>query len=344
MSTEHQAKASTPREVLNWRPEEKVENNPLFSWPIHFKGLLAWYFNAWKPNSEYAIFLLMSLLTWFFFQVPLREIQLSTWPSWEFANWHWVTQIYLRNLFYTLLFAGGFHLYFYTYVQQRDVYKYEKRALSPDSSRFTFGKQVYDNMFWSLVSGVSIWTAYETFCLYAISSGWTPLYELNDGAIWFCALFLLIPLWISLHFYLGHRLLHWPPLYKISHAVHHRNINTGPWTGISMHPIEHIIYFSSVLIHLFVPSHPIHIFFHLYSLSISAIFGHVGYDALVIGGKVRIAIGHFHHQLHHRYFECNYGAVEVPCDVWAGTFDDGSAEARKRLREKTRERFLKNNS
>ena len=42
--------------------------------------------------------------------------------------------------------------------------------------------------------------------------------------------------------------------------------------------------------------------------------------------------GDFFHQLHHRYFECNYGTSEIPFDKWFGTFHDGSAEATVRTR------------
>ncbi|MER9165720.1 sterol desaturase family protein [Mesorhizobium sp. M0715] len=39
---------------------------------------------------------------------------------------------------------------------------------------------------------------------------------------------LLIPLIQDLHFYLVYRLLHWPPLYKMVHSLHHNNVNPGP--------------------------------------------------------------------------------------------------------------------
>jgi lathosterol oxidase len=42
------------------------------------------------------------------------------------------------------------------------------------------------------------------------------------------------------NFYLIHRLLHWPSLYKMAHSLHHRNANVGPWSVLSMHPIEYI--------------------------------------------------------------------------------------------------------
>ena len=67
---------------------------------------------------------------------------------------------------------------------------------------------------------------------------------------------MFIPIFTSMHFYFVHRFLHWPPLYRIAHALHHRNANVGPWSGLSMHPIEHVLYLSSTLIHLVLASSP----------------------------------------------------------------------------------------
>ena len=101
-----------------------------------------------------------------------------------------------------------------------------------------------------------------------------------------------------------------------------------------MHPLEHVIYLSSVLIHWVVASHPIHVFFHMQWLTLGAVTSHAGFEGLMVGGKRRLALGSFHHQLHHRYFECNYGNTEMPWDLWFGSFHDGTPEATRRLRER----------
>ena len=68
-------------------------------------------------------------------------------------------------------------------------------------------------------------------------------------AIW-GAWFVLIPIWSSMHFYWIHRLIHFPLLYRLIHSLHHRNVVIGPWTGISMHPVEHLLYFGEIVWHL----------------------------------------------------------------------------------------------
>lgn len=37
-------------------------------------------------------------------------------------------------------------------------------------------------------------------------------------------------------------------------------------------------------------------------------------------------------QLHHRYFDCNYGDDAMPWDNWFGSFHDGTSEATARMR------------
>jgi len=68
---------------------------------------------------------------------------------------------------------------------------------------------------------------------------------------------------------------------------------------------------------------------------------HSGYDALIIGKSGRIDMGTFFHQLHHRYFECNYGTAEMPWDRWFGSFHDGTAEGLKRVRARKKPISLK---
>ena len=42
------------------------------------------------------------------------------------------------------------------------------------------------------------------------------------------------------------------------------------------------------------------------------------------------------HQLHHRYFEVNYGNTQAPIDRAAGTWHDGTLEAHERLKGRRR--------
>ena len=91
-------------------------------------------------------------------------------------------------------------------------------------------------------------------------------------------------------------------------------------------------YVSSVLVHFVIPSHPVIFLVHIYSRCLGPAFSHAGFEKLMVGGTGVVDAADFHHQLHHRYFECNYGTSEIPFDKWFGTYHDGSAAATARTR------------
>ena len=63
-----------------------------------------------------------------------------------------------------------------------------------------------------------------------------------------------------------------------------------------------------------------------------AVLSHAGFYKVVIKNKETLKAGAYFHQLHHRYFEFNYGSEETPVDRWCGTFHDGASELDKRFR------------
>ncbi|MEO9827257.1 MAG: sterol desaturase family protein, partial [Paracoccaceae bacterium] len=192
---------------------------------------------------------------------------------------------------------------------------------------FLFKNQNYDNMFWTLASGVPIWTAYELLLLWAYANGYAGMIDPNENPIGFLAIFFLVPLIHEVGFYVVHRTLHWPPLYEIAHKLHHRNVNPGPWSGLSMHPIEHVMYFSTILLFFVIPSHPIHMINLASRLGLAPAQGHTGFDRVVMGEETAMDTSYYAHYLHHRYFEVNYADGMVPLDKWFGSFHDGTPEA-----------------
>ncbi len=164
--------------------------------------------------------------------------------------------------------------------------------------------------------------------LWTFANGVIPYVDFATYPVYCTLVMLAIPFFRELHFYLIHRLIHWPPLYRTVHHLHHKNANPGPWSGLAMHPVEHVLYFSGVLIHWIVPSHPLHAVFHLQHLAFAPSQGHAGFERVVISGKAAVKTRDYYHYLHHKYFECNYGSDLVPLDEWFGTFHDGSDEAR----------------
>ena len=184
-------------------------------------------------------------------------------------------------------------------------------------------------MFWSIASGCSIWTAYEVLTYWMFANNYF-LFPINwlESPIYFLILFMMVGHIFQHQFFFFHRLLHWKPLYKSAHYLHHKNTNTCTWSGLSMHPIEHLLYFSAVLIFWIIPAHPLHAIYVLQIASISPVWGHCGFNKLVFN-KLLINNNVYHHSLHHRYFECNYGNPNLPWDKMFGYLHDGSEKTRQ---------------
>ncbi len=136
------------------------------------------------------------------------------------------------------------------------------------------------------------------------------------------------------HFYWIHRLEHdwFEPtspfrfldvghlLYKVSHSWHHKSVNPGPISGLSMHPIEHFVYFSvaflpylSAIFPSIPPMHPMVFLYAMYHALIAPTGGHDGH--MNPGGESD------YHQLHHECLNVNYGVPPVlDFDGWFGSY------------------------
>ncbi|WP_282077754.1 sterol desaturase family protein [Epibacterium ulvae] len=308
----------------NFHPKLPIDMSPIFDLPPKPKASLKWLLGTWLKFSPPVNHLIFALITVYFFMPSPEEMQ-------HFSA-DWMLKI-AAILFGSIILLGtALHLYLYVLAGQKMRLKFDVRPMER-SSRFTFGHQVWDNVFWSLASGAVSLTLWTILYFYLASNGWTPALDtFGSSPVWFILFFFVLRFWQSFHFYWIHRLVHIPWLFKTVHHLHHRNVNVGPWSGLAMHPVESFFYFSSILIHFVLPTHPLHVFFHMFSLSLGALISHAGFDKLLIRDKETLNAGSFHHQLHHRYFECNYGSEEIPLDRWFGSFHDGTEDATLRIR------------
>jgi len=311
-------------------PELPVRLAPFYDRPKDLRAIAKYIIGGWSPFVERLYFLFIATGIWYFFSPSLEETYQ--------LKFEWIFEIWIRNIILISVVAGGLHLYLYTFRKQGDEFRYDTRTYPAKGKVFLFGNQLWDNMFWSLTFGVGVWTAYEAGMMWAFANGYAVLITFDSNPIWFIALILLIPYWAGFYFYMQHRALHWPPLFRAVHSKHHRNINLGPWSGLSQHPVEHIVDQSDCLIFLFIPAHPIHVIFNLLFHGLGAPTSHTGYDGLRLTNNRNFNFGFFFHQLHHRHFDCNYGTNDTPWDRVFGSFHNGTAES-ERAMSKRREKI-----
>jgi sterol desaturase/sphingolipid hydroxylase (fatty acid hydroxylase superfamily) len=315
----------------DWKPSKLLQYPPVFVWPAQPIAFLKWFFGypgylmPW--NLVYAG---VAILLWLY-ATPSMETTKS-------LSAGWIAFLLLRNAAIVFVFFGAFHLRLYVQKKQGTSFKYNSKWPSTNNSSFLFGNQTLDNLIWTFTSAVPLWTAFEVMTLWAFANGVIPYVDFARHPVYCAVVMLLIPAFRDLHFYAVHRLIHWPPLYRTVHKLHHNNVNPGPWSGLSMHPVEHLLYFSGVLVHWIVPSSPIHALFHLTHAALAPAPGHAGFDKIVIGEDTAIDTHAFDHYLHHKFFECNYADGVIPLDKWFGTFHDGTKEAEDRMNKRFMER------
>jgi sterol desaturase/sphingolipid hydroxylase (fatty acid hydroxylase superfamily) len=308
-----------------WTPDALPEPAPIFAWPPRVRKSLSWLFAPegflWPYNLLYA---LMAVVAWIYFTPDLSRT--ATFQV------DWMAQIYLRNVVLVSVIAGGLHWRLYTKRAQGEHFKYTNKWMANNSKKFLFGNQTYDNIFWTLTSGCLVWSAYEALMLWAYANEKIPYVSWREHPV-YCVLLMVGVVFIRLfHFYWIHRVSHWKPLFKVSHYLHHKNINIGPWSGLSMHPVEHLLYFSCVLFHWVIPSHPIHMLFNLIHAGVSPALGHSGFHKMTgKEGKRGLMSDNYFHYLHHRFFTVNFGVESFPLDKWFGSFHDGSPESHKAM-------------
>ena len=315
----------------NHTPDLPLTQMPYWFWPPQPWSIISWLIVNFLQVSNRALFLLYSfaIAFWLMPFVPTEAV----------LGWDWAALVLLRNMIAVFLVVGGLHIWFYGIDGQGNILRFDTRPITGRKNMlFLFKCQTWDNIFHTLVLGVPVATVFEIAVRWVYASGFTVPAKFAESPVWFILLFPVLTIIQALHFYLIHRLLHWPPLV---HSVHHRNVNVGPWSGLLMHPFEHFLYFSSLSIFLFLPAHPVHMIFLLHWQLLGAPTGHSAYEALFAKNKARTLIGGFFHQLHHRYYECNYGSPEFLLDKWFGTYNDGTEKMTMKICERKRRMHAK---
>lgn len=244
----------------------------------------------------------------------------------------WIAQVYLFNLAVELVFYGGWHWMLYSSpFSKREVLKEKK--YNPEN-QYAEGTTNLQREITYTTLGFLQSATFQVVVMHLWASGRIPYY--NDFwkyPVYSLGWLFFVTYWREFHFYWAHRMMHpWRRklpivgdvgdfLYKNVHKLHHKSFNTGPFSGLSMHPVEHFLYYSVTLTCLFVPMHPIHFLYCKFHADIAPIGGHDGYAKP--GGDAGF------HYLHHAKYECNYGVPLVDFDRLFGTWQEYDDYARE---------------
>ena len=306
----------------DFAPGGPLRPAPIWALPPRPLAVLKWlpgYFLPWNLT-----FFAIALVIWTWFTPDLTTLKTLS-PG-------WILTLYLRNSAIVLAFYGALELRLYRRRAQGKAFKYNAKWPSENSSDvFMFKNQIIDGMIRTFAAGVPIWTGYEVLMLWSYANGighWTTF---ADHPVWLMLLTLLIPACHEVHFFCVHRLIHIPVFYKYIHSVHHNSVNPSPWSSLSMHPVEHLLYWSGSLLYFILPTHPLIVLYQLNFAGVGAVVGHIGFDKIVLGEKSAIDTHAYAHYLHHKYFEVNYADGTVPLDILFGTWHDGTAAGEARL-------------
>ncbi|MDE2914508.1 MAG: sterol desaturase family protein [Paracoccaceae bacterium] len=310
----------------NWTPSARLEIAPFWLGKLNEMGRFLIDF-IWPWNTFH---MATAILYWVLIIPDMETMQTLAWS--------WALWLLAANSVGIFLMYGAIELFYYARRIQGRRFKYNHKFPSEHPSNvFWFKSQNLDNFLRSFLVGIPIWTAVEVGVLWFYANGIGTWLDWQDNWLWLGMLVILVPAIHEIHFFFIHRLIHTPWLYKHVHSVHHNSINPSPWSSLSMHPVEHLLYFGEIVWHLIIPSNPVVMLFNSHVVGYGAINGHIGFDKLELTDEKGLDSHAYAHYLHHKYFEVNYGADGlVPLDKWFGYWHDGSKEADERMKERFR--------
>lgn len=150
----------------------------------------------------------------------------------------------------------------------------------------------------ALGARVGVITIYQDIAAY----GWTYF------AFSIAVLIILHDAW----FYWTHRALHYPPLFRRFHRLHHKSHQPTPFTSYSFdvgEAVVNAVYLPFVLIIL--PTHPVALFIFVTHMMLRNAIGHCGIEIFPANAKGRPVFGWLtsvtHHDMHHAHAGYNHG-------------------------------------
>ena len=168
-----------------------IDVPPLFSWPFSPIAALKWLVSLMLPWG--LLWLGLAIVSWFYLTPDMEQM--------KYLEFGWIASIWIRNAVLITLVLGGLHWWLHMRKGQGKETKFTKRWLATDDDKFLWRNQVKDNMFWSIVSGVSVWTAYEALTFWWYANGNVVWSTFSESPVYFIIMIWGVMFWSTFHFY-----------------------------------------------------------------------------------------------------------------------------------------------
>lgn len=229
--------------------------------------------------------------------------------KWLFAYY----QIGKRYFFLAAVMFILFYIIFKSPMMGRKIQ--EKFPKHSDYYRDVFNSIVSIGIF----SAISVWTFW-------IIRPYTNLYRnFSDyGTVYYAFTFVWMFFLHDFYFYVSHRLMHHPKVFRLVHLTHHKSNNPSPWTAYAFNPLEAVVEAAIVPIIAFsIPTHQSAILFYMIFQIAYNVYGHLGFEIYPanfhkhwFGRWLNTSVAH---NMHHKYSVKNYGLWTVIWDRAFGT-------------------------
>jgi sterol desaturase/sphingolipid hydroxylase (fatty acid hydroxylase superfamily) len=168
-----------------------------------------------------------------------------------------------------------------------------------------------------------------------------PNYVREFGAFSWTYTIVAVVIVIAVHdiyFYFTHRLLHWKPLFRTVHRVHHLSFNPTAYSCLAFHPAEALVQIGIFpVILLLIPCDLLILTAFSFFTFLTNTMGHAGFEFYSMRyldwGLHRFFNSSTNHNMHHKSFNANYGLYTPFLDRLFGTEHPEYVDAlRKTLR------------
>jgi lathosterol oxidase len=242
--------------------------------------------------------------------------------------WHLYVLVAVITTLRYLVFAGPAFALFYKWKPQMFAHLRIQQRMPRSAD---YWREIGWSLATFLIFGLS---AVMTFNPYVLPH--TQWYTGHAYGHWYTAFSVFMALAIhDLYFYLTHRLMHHPRLFRIMHRTHHLSTNPSPWAAFAFHPLEAFVEAGIVPLLVFVmPINELALLIFLLLMTIFNVIGHLGYEVFprwltssFLGRYINTSTNH---NMHHRYFTGNYGLYTR---IWDELFGTTNPDYKERLEE-----------